>query len=717
MNECVARCGILSLLVGLFITIPTSHSAEILPRFIEPSAESGSSAAVVVGDWPLAHTPQLISVDESGKITSADPAAQMNRVLDGLDLLLREVQSNLDRIVKLNVYITKQELFDDVRKVLSKRFGGPHKPAISFVITKLFHADALVAADAVATTKLVPGRAVKLAAHDFGITVVPAGSRIYVAGQAEKGESLAAATRATLESLSKTLRHYGRSDADIVQLKAFLTPMTDMRVVHREIAAYPLFKDRTAPPVVFVEWKSSPETPIEIELIAWGGMNRTGDAIEFLTPPGFTKSPVFSRVTRINHAKTTFVSGLYAAPGDPSADPNSPAAGEREVKEVFTSLERILKLAGGDLRHLAKATYYVSTDAASAKLNELRPRYYDPERPPSASKAAVAGVGRAGLGLTLDMIGVPAFKDASSEYGPPEQGHGLSPADAAAGWIALFDGKTTFGWKESKLEDGTLSGGATTTEFGNCELRATFSAGGIVSIGGREVKVPAGDFMLKETSPDSKAVSPIHLGSGVRVKQLAVRPLKLASLLNGRDLTGWKVIHHPRLPEEKRPTWQFEEGALRGVGGPGCVEYEGAKYGDMILQIDARTRVRHANGGVFFRAIPGEFMNGYEAQVFSRAEEGNPAQPSVWSTGGLDDFQNARRLVSRDGVFFRMTVIARGPHIATWINGFQQADFLDDRTPHANPRNGLRVEPGVIQLQAHDPETDVEFRNVAALGW
>lgn len=702
------------LLLTIALVSRSVRADEPWPRYIEPDASSGTSSAVVVGDVPLAHTPQILPLGKDGKIIAADLTMQVKQVLDSLHMSLLKVGSHREQIVKLNVYVTGPEHVADMRTVLAHAFKGPHRPAISFVVTRLPHSDALIAADAVAISTLDAGK-VAVGTTDFQSTVMPAGSRIYVAGQAEKGSSLAAATRATLESLRKTLKHYGRTDADIVQLKAFLTPMSEAETVRKEIAEF--YKSGTVPPVVLVEWKSSPETPIEIELVAWGGANRTGDAVEYLTPPGFTKSPIYSRVTRLNHSRTIFVAGLYASPGKFGADPNTPAEGEREVKEVFGSLERVLKLAGSDFRHLAKATYYVATDSASAKLNELRPKYYDPERPPSASKAMVTSVGRERLGLTLDMIAVPAFKDASEEYGPPEQGHGLSAADAAAGWIALFDGKSTFGWKDATVKDGVLLGGTTTSEFGNCELRGVLGTGGVMMIGGREVEGRAGEFTLKETLPNSGKPSPIRLGTGTSVKQLAVRPLKLESLFNGRDLAEWKPLHHPSLPEAKRPTWSIEEGALRAVGGPGCVEYQGAKFGDMVLQIDVRTRARHANGGVFFRAIPGDFMNGYEAQVFSRADDGDPARPSVWSTGGIDDRQNARRLVSRDGVYFRMTIIARGPRIATWVNGFQQTDFLDDRKLDANPRNGLRTEPGVIQLQAHDQETDVEFRNVAALGW
>ena len=115
-------------------------------------------------------------------------------------------------------------------------------------------------------------------------------------------------------------------------------------------------------------------------------------------PPGMTASPVFCRVVRVNDPRTIFVSGLYSREaGD----------GAAQVNDVIAQLQDILKASGSDLRHLAKATYYVSDNDASAKLNELRPKFYDPQRPPAASKAQVFGVGMSNRSLTLDMIAVP----------------------------------------------------------------------------------------------------------------------------------------------------------------------------------------------------------------------------------------------------------------------------------------------------------------------
>jgi enamine deaminase RidA (YjgF/YER057c/UK114 family) len=113
-------------------------------------------------------------------------------------------------------------------------------------------------------------------------------------------------------------------------------------------------------------------------------------------------SPVFSRVARTYGTSLIFVSGLYGT---------SSRTGAEEVSQIFATLERLLKPAGGNLRNLAKATYYVSTEEASTKLNELRPNYYDPQRPPAASKAMVRGTGIRDKTLTVDMIAVPAPRE------------------------------------------------------------------------------------------------------------------------------------------------------------------------------------------------------------------------------------------------------------------------------------------------------------------
>jgi enamine deaminase RidA (YjgF/YER057c/UK114 family) len=110
-------------------------------------------------------------------------------------------------------------------------------------------------------------------------------------------------------------------------------------------------------------------------------------------------SPIYSRVAVVESDRTIYVSGLYGMKSQ---------SGAEQTREIFASLGRLLEKTGSDFRHMAKATYYVSDEDASGKLNELRPNYYDAKRPPAASKAMVQGVGVEGKSITLDMIAVPA---------------------------------------------------------------------------------------------------------------------------------------------------------------------------------------------------------------------------------------------------------------------------------------------------------------------
>ncbi len=692
-------------------------------EYVSLNQDGGYSAAVVVPDVPLIHTAQIFPTPPAVGETDSDKA-QVLRLFTQLDRALKLAGSDLNRTVKLNFYVTRSDLVSLIYSALAERFSKDHKPAISFVTTKLPHPTARLAADAVAiTTEPAHNQVTHTKSADsetpyqFGhlATLTPAGSRIYVSGQAEPSESLAEATRKTLASLRATLMHYGRRERDILQLKAFLSPMSEFQVVHSEIRQF--FGTQPVPPLVAVEWTSSPRVPIEIELIAWGGANRTGDVVEYSTPPGMTASPIYSRVAVLNHAPTIYLSGLFAATpaaNEPAAA--TPAGGEREVNDIFGQLQTHLTATGSDLRHLVKATYYVATDSASSKLNELRPKYYDPQRPPAASKAAVSSVGHESLGLTIDMIATPSANNPQGgKLGPPEFGLGLSATDAADGWLSLFDGQSTLGWQHATVAKGALQGGATTIAWGPCAVRAQFAQGGIISVGGQERQVAAGPFTLSDS--DSTVCAPIQLGPGVRLTQLAIRPLALTSLAPQQGLTGWRVMAHPKLPADQDAIWTGQNGIIRAVGGPSCLQYEAKRFADFILQVSVRTGRRHANGGVFVRARPDDFLNGYELQIFHRAEFDDPTRPARWSTGAIDDRVNARRVVSRDSELCCLTVVAQGRQLSTWVNGFQQVDWRDDRPLHDNPRVGCRLEAGTLQLQAHDRDSELEFHRIHIADW
>lgn len=394
-------------LIAVFVLVgcPSLLLADDGPRRIEPTG--GSSAAVVVASsLPLAHTAQVLPLDRDGKVIAPGQiAVQTAATLDSLDAVLRAAQSSLDQAVKVNVVVARTEDVVEVSKVFEKRLAKA-RPALSFVVGQLSHREALVALDAVAVAGLKPagGEVARIPVESLPgvrggthVAVLPPGPRVYIAGQAERGKGLAEATRKTLESLRATLKFLDLKDEQVVQLKTFVKPMSAVPDVEREIVAF--YGGRKAPPVVHVEWSS--DQSIEIELIAAAPEGKRAATVDYLTPPFMKASPVYSRVARLNSGRVVYVGGLYSG---------AEADAVAEVKSIFTDLERLVQAGGSDLKHLVKATYYVSTDAASQQLNELRLKYYDPQRPPAASKAVVAGVGRPGRSLTIDMIAVTPEK-------------------------------------------------------------------------------------------------------------------------------------------------------------------------------------------------------------------------------------------------------------------------------------------------------------------
>ena len=390
MRQSVSAVAVLTA-VALF-TASSRAADQPVSRVIELAAgQAAGAAAVVVDDAPLVHTAQFATATGPLDQQVADTVAQLRTALESLD-------SGLDRIVRLHVCAATDDIAAAALPLLEAALPGGHRPAITRVVGGLPLSGSLVALDAIATTTTSAPAITGSAAG----RILPPGTRIFVSGQAKEADSLAEATRLTLANLDETLSFLGRTRADVVQYKAFVSPAVAADVVRREIAAF--HGADPAPPVVILEWKSAPRQPIEIELVAWGGPAAAPAGPEYLTPPGMSASPIFCRVTRVAASPLIYIGGLSMARDGDRADAKT---AEREVRAVFANLGKVLAAAGSDLRHLVKATYAVSTDATSAALNAVRPSYFEPARPPAASKAMVPGSGRPDAALVLDMIAVP----------------------------------------------------------------------------------------------------------------------------------------------------------------------------------------------------------------------------------------------------------------------------------------------------------------------
>jgi hypothetical protein len=211
------------------------------------------------------------------------------------------------------------------------------------------------------------------------------------------------------------------------------------------------------------------------------------------------------------------------------------------------------------------------------------------------------------------------------------------------------------------------------------------------------------------------------------LRTIMLRPLGKKTLFNNKNLTGWKQF------PGKKSSFFVAGGLLQVRDGPGDLQTEG-QWDDFILQAECKTNRDKLNSGIFFRCRPGEYQQGYEAQIHNgftpkpekeyAIEEYDPKTNKLigtkkvkytatdYGTGGIYRRIPARREVAQDQEWFAMTIAAQGRHIATWVNGIQVVDWTDNRPLKDNARNGCRLDKGPISLQGHDPTTDISFRNI-----
>lgn len=370
---------------------------------IQRHGDSFMRSAVLVDHAALAHTTQLIARDRS----TTSLKYEIQDVFDRLATALTDVGSSKNDLVKLNLYVADEGIAKAAMTFISDWCSGDARPVVCTVATSLpqgrkFAVDAVFVArqtgtDAKVTHRFSTGDSGKAAAGKAGVSVLPEGDVVYVSGQAQPGDGLAVATKATLQGLLETLQGMKLDRADIVQVKCFLEPLSQVETVDQEIKGF--FDDETIPAVSHVEWiRGGGSRPIEIEIVAAAPLTVSPETVTYYTPPGMKASGVFSRVARIHGNRRVYVSGLIA---DDSKD------GAAQVHSVFQQLIRQLKPTRSNLRHLAKATYYVADGDVSSQLNKIRPHYYDPKRPPAASKAMVQGTGFTDRTIAVDMIAAP----------------------------------------------------------------------------------------------------------------------------------------------------------------------------------------------------------------------------------------------------------------------------------------------------------------------
>ena len=380
-------------LTALVLAMPVLRSAQTKSadrNAIERQSDSsrpGVAWFTKVGDVPLLFTEQILP-----RAGSTDASKQVAEIIDALSALLDQAGGDLSRVVRLNFYVVDDAVTPVVHSALAARFRDA-PPAVSIVRSPLVQAGARVACDAVAAVSRRGGGIEKIGSA----MVMPAGGKAFISGQAKRGKDFADSVTQTMDALHASLPAIGLTKAEVVQVKAFINPMSDHATARAVIEKS--YAGGRVPSIVITEWLAN--TPTEIELItaAPRAQPKGGEMIEYHWLPGMPVSPYFSRMTTVAAGSALVFIGTIDG-GD--------ASPRDQWLHTFEKLARVLRDSGSSFRHMAKATYYLADPAAREFLGEIRSVYYDPARPPAASAVDVKGNGVSGRGVGLDMIAVPA---------------------------------------------------------------------------------------------------------------------------------------------------------------------------------------------------------------------------------------------------------------------------------------------------------------------
>ena len=66
-------------------------------------------------------------------------------------------------------------------------------------------------------------------------------------------------------------------------------------------------------------------------------------------------------------------------------------------------------------------------------------------------------------------------------------------------------------------------------------------------------------------------------------------------------------------------------------------------------------------------------------------------------------------MVPNDREWFTKTIVADGPHMAVWVNGYQVSDWTDTRPEKENAREGLRLK----RFQSRSRERLPHFKHIS----
>ncbi len=191
----------------------------------------------------------------------------------------------------------------------------------------------------------------------------------------------------------------------------------------------------------------------------------------------------------------------------------------------------------------------------------------------------------------------------------------------------------------------------------------------------------------------------VLVGGGVaRAEESGFEPL-----FDGKSLAGWKA-------SENTGSWKVVEGELVCRGPRSHLFYVGGdpaavpEFKNFHLKAEVLTKPK-ANSGIYFHTKyqnDGWPAQGHEAQVNNTS--GDPVR-----TGSLYNVVKNLEAPAKDDQWFTEEVIVEGNRIVIKVDGKTIVDHVENA---AAVKDGRKLSSGTFALQAHDPDSEVHYRNI-----
>ncbi|MBN6150288.1 DUF1080 domain-containing protein [Xanthomonas sp. AmX2] len=176
-------------------------------------------------------------------------------------------------------------------------------------------------------------------------------------------------------------------------------------------------------------------------------------------------------------------------------------------------------------------------------------------------------------------------------------------------------------------------------------------------------------------------------------------------LFDGKTLDGWRASEAPG-------SFSVRDGAIVVRGPRSHLYYLGQvqrhEFRNFELQLEVMTKPG-ANSGVYFHTAwqdAGWPAKGYEVQV-------NNSQSDPKRTGGLYAVEDTFQAPAKDDTWFTLRIRVEGHRIRTFVDDKPIVDYTQPERPERPAdMKGRVLSSGTFALQAHDPGSEVHYRNI-----